>query len=177
MQRPDDMTPKKILFIALIPVLAFGGWLFYYFSDKMVIQRQFVELAQELGKEEQEQPIQMALKMGKVKNMLATNCLATVPEKNYSEELEQGLVLQYLIYYRNRYTRIAVNLEDLQITLADKEQAVVQATAQLRRQMPGQMEPPTESQRVEFFLLKGDQRWLIRKAVLPASLINDHTLP
>jgi len=100
---------QKILLIAVVLAAALVGWLCYYFSDKMVIRRQLAELAQDLAKEEQEQPIRMALKMGRVKAMLATTCQAAVPEKGYAEELEQGLVLQYVIYYRSRYTRLTVH--------------------------------------------------------------------
>ncbi len=117
------------------------------------------------------------VKMGRVKAMLATTCQATVPEKGYSEELEQGLVIQYLIYYRSRYTRLTVQLEELQITIPAKGQAVVQVTARLQRHLPGQVDAPMESHRVELSLLKGDQCWLIEKAILPASLINENTLP
>lgn len=169
--------PKKILLIAIVLVAALAGWLCYYFSDKMVIRRQFAELAQDLTKEEQEQPIPMALKMGKLKAMLAPTCQAAVPEKGYAEELEQGLVLQYVIYYRSRYTRLTVHLDDPQITIPAKGQAVVQVMAHLQRQLPGRMEPPLENHPVELSLRKGDERWLIQKAVLPASLINDNTLP
>lgn len=168
---------KKILLLAIVLAAALAGWLCYYFSDKMVIRRQLAELAQDLAKEEQEQPIRMALKMGRVKAMLATTCQAAVPEKEYVEELEQGLVLQYVIYYRSRYTRLTVHLDDRQITIPSKGRAAVHLTAHLQRHLPGQMEPPMESHPVELSLLKGDERWLIHKAVLPASLINDNTLP
>jgi len=169
--------PKKILLIAIVLAAPLAGWLCYYYSDKMVIRRQFAELAQDLSKEEQEQTIQMALKMGRVKNMLAPTCQAAVPEKGYAEELEQGLVLQYVIYYRSRYTRLTVQVDDLQIIISAKGQAVVHVTAQLQRHLPGRLEPPLESHPVELSLLKGDERWLIQKAVLPASLINDNTVP
>jgi hypothetical protein len=168
---------KKLLIPAIVAALVLAGWLCYYFSDKMVIRRQFVELAQDLAKAEQEQPIQMALKMGRVKTMLATTCQATVPEKGYAEELEQGLALQYLIYYRSRYSRLTVQLEELQITLPATGQAVVQVRARLQRHLPGQADSPMESHRVELTLLKGDQRWLIQKAILPVSLINENILP
>lgn len=168
---------KKLLIPAILVALVLAGGLCYYFSDKMVIRRQFAELAQDLAKEEQEQPLQMAVKMGKVKAMLATTCQATVPEKGFSEELEQGLVLQYLIYYRSRYSRLTVQLEELQITIPVKGQAVVQVTARLQRHLSGQADAPLESHSVELSLLKGDQRWLIQKAILPASLINEKTLP
>jgi len=169
--------PKKILLPAIVLTAALAGWLCYYFSDKMVIRRQFAELAIALSKEEQEQPIPMALKMGKVKAMLAPTCQAAVPEKGYAEELEQGMVLQYVIYYRSRYTRLTVQVDDLQITIPAKGQAVVHLMAHLQRYLPGQMEPPMESHPVELSLLKGDERWLIQKAVLPASLINDNSAP
>jgi len=67
---------KKLLIPAIVAALVLAGWLCYYFSDKMVIRRQFAELAQDLAKAEQEQPIQMALKMGRVKTMLAGNNLS-----------------------------------------------------------------------------------------------------
>lgn len=48
-----------------------------------------------------------------------------------------------------------------------KGQAVGQVTARLQRHLAGQADSPMESHRVERSLLKGDQRWLIEKAILP----------
>jgi hypothetical protein len=162
---------KKIILVTLVLVIALGGWLAYYFSDKEVIKRQLTDLAVELGKEGQESPIQMALKMRQVKNMLGKTCLVTIPERTYHEALEQDLIIQYLIYHRNRYTLLAVAFEDVIINIPAKGQAEVQSTVRLRRQDTTQTDSIEEMHKVEIALVKGDQKWLFDKVILPEALI------
>ncbi|MBA3006895.1 MAG: hypothetical protein KKB91_12385 [Proteobacteria bacterium] len=162
---------KKIVLVALVLVIALGGWLAYYFSDKEVIKRQLTDLAVELGKEGQESPIQMALKMRKVKNMLGKSCLVTIPERTYHEALEQDLIIHYLIYHRNRYSLLAIAFEDVIVNIPAKGQAEVQNTVRLRRQNTTQTAPIEEIHKVEMSLVKADQKWLFDKVILPKALI------
>jgi hypothetical protein len=162
---------KKILIVGLVLVIALGGWLAYYFSDKEVIKRQLAGIAVELGKEGQEPPLQMALKMGKVKNMLAKGCLVTIPERGYSEVLEQDVIIQYLIYHRNCFALLTVAFEDVIVDLPVKGQATVQSTVRLRRQHTGQAEPVEEKHPVTLALVKGDKNWLFHKVTLPEALV------
>ncbi|MDD3816256.1 MAG: hypothetical protein PHZ02_16615 [Desulfocapsaceae bacterium] len=162
---------KKIVIVALVLVIALGGWLAYYFSDKEVIKRQLTDLAVELAKEGQESPIQMALKMRQVKSMLGKSCLVTIPERTYHEALEQDLIIQYLIYHRNLYTLLDVGFEDVLINIPAKGQAEVQSTVRLRRQKTTQTDSLEERHRVEISLVKGEQKWLFDKVILPEALI------
>lgn len=162
---------KKIFIVALVLAIALGGWLAYYFSDKVVIKRQLTGLAVELGKEGQEPPLQLALKMRQVKNMLAKGCLVTIPERSYSEVLEQDLIIQYLIYHRNRFTLLTLAFENMIIDIPVKGQAAVQATVRLRRQNTAQTDPLEESHQVELALVKGDKKWLFHKVTMPEGLV------
>ncbi len=163
---------KKILIVALVLVMALGGWLaYYFFSDKEVIKRQLTGLAVELGKEGQEPPIQMAMKMRKVKNMLADGCLVTIPERGYSELLEQDLIIHYLIYYRNRFALLTVAFEDVIVDIPLKGKATVLSTIRLRRQNTGQTEMVEESHQVKLALVKSDKEWLFQNVTIPEALI------
>lgn len=162
---------KKIFIIALVLAIALGGWLAYYFSAKEVIKRQLTGLAVELGKEGQESTIQMALKMGKVKNMLAKGCLVTIPEMGYSEVLEQDLIIHYLIYHRNLFTRLTVAFEDVIVDIPVKGQATVRSTVRIQRQNMTQTESVEERHRVEIALVKGDKKWLFHKVTMPEALV------
>lgn len=151
--------------------MVLGGWLTYYFSDREVIQRQLTGIAAALGRQGQETPIQMALKMREVKNMLAESCLVTIPERGYTEALEQDLVIHYLIYYRNRYSLLTVAFEDVIIDIPARGQAAVQSTVRLRLQNTAQTEPLEESHQLEFSLAKGEKKWLFHKVTMPEALV------
>lgn len=151
--------------------MALGSWLTYYFSDREVIKRQLTGIAVALSKEGQETPIQMALKMREVKNMLAESCLVTIPERGYTEALEQDLVLHYLIYHRNRYSLLTVAFENVIIDITAKGQAALQSTVRLRLQNTAQTEPVEESHQVEFSLAKGDKKWLFHTVTMPEALV------
>ncbi|MBU0680313.1 MAG: hypothetical protein KKD73_02715 [Proteobacteria bacterium] len=161
---------KKIVIITLIVSIALGGWLGHYFSAEEVIKRQLVSLALELGKEGQETPVQMALKLGKVKNMLAERCQVSIPERSYSESLERDLIIQYLIYHRSRYDSITVAFEDVVVAIPAKDQAEVQATVRLYRQQTRQQEDAPEVQQVELGLHKGEN-WLLQQVMMPEALV------
>lgn len=166
-----DALAKKILLVALLLVMAFGGWLTYYFSDKEVIKRQLTGIAVALGKEGQETPIQMALKMREVKHMLAESCLVTIPERGYTETLEQDLVIHYLIYHRNRYSLFTVAFENVTIDIPAKGQAAVQSTVRLRLQNTPSAESVEESHQVKFSLAKDDKKWLFHTVTMPEAMV------
>ncbi len=151
--------------------MALGGWLTYYFSDKEVIKRQLTGIAMALGKEGQESPIQMALKMREVKNMLAESCLVTIPEREYTEAMEQDLIIHYLIYHRNRYAVLTVAFKDVSIDIPAKGQAVVQSTVLLRLQNTAQTSPAEENHQVKFSLVKGDKKWLFDTVTMPEAMV------
>jgi hypothetical protein len=151
--------------------VALGGWLTYYFSDKEVIKRQLTGIAMALGKEGQESPIQMALKMREVKNMLAESCLVTIPEREYTEAMEQDLIIHYLIYHRNRYAVLTVAFKDVSIDIPAKGQAVVQSTVLLRLQNTAQTSPAEENHQVKFSLVKGDKKWLFDTVTMPEAMV------
>ncbi len=163
---------KKIVIAALVLVIAVAGWLAYYFSDKEVIKRQLGGLAVELGKEGQETPLQMALKMGQVKNMLAASCQVTIPERRYAEALEQELIIRYLIFHRSRYASIAVTFADLVVDVPAKGEAVVQSTVRLSRQKANEAEASQEVEPVEIVLAQGAKKWLIQAVTMPEALVD-----
>lgn len=163
---------KKIVIVTLVLALALGGcFAWYYFSDPQVIKRQLAGLAAEIGKEGQEPPVAMALKMRNVKNTLAKSCLVVIPERDYSESLEPDLIIQYLIYHRNRFTQFAVAFENMTIDLPTKERATVQTIIRLRYQNAGQAALAEEMHQVELALVKSDKKWLLDKITMPAGLV------
>jgi len=163
---------KKILIATLLLALALGsGFALYYFSDTEVIKRQLAGLALEIGKEGQEPPVPMALKMRNIKNALAKSCLAVIPERGYSESLEPDLIIQYLIYHRNRFTLLAVAFEKMAIDLPTQARAAVQTTVRLRYQNAGQAALAEEVHQVELGLVKNDKKWLIDTVTMPAALV------
>ena len=162
---------KKSFIVALVLAIAMSGWLAYYFSAKEVIKRQLTGLAVELGKEEQESPLQMARKMGKIKKMLEKDCLVTIPEMGYSEVLEQDLIIHYLIYHRNRFALLTAAFEDVIIDIPLKGQATVQSTVSLRHQNMAQTGFIEESHQVEIALVKSDKKWLFHKVTMPEALV------
>ena len=164
---------KKILIPILMLAVALGGcFALYYFSDQEVIKRQLSGLAGEIGKKgQQEPPVAMALKMRDVKNALATSCLVTIPERGYSESLEPDLIIQYLIYHRNRFILLAVAFDNMTVTIPAKERAAVQATVRIRHQHTGQAEFIEEVHQVELALVKRDKKWLLDKVTMPEALV------
>ena len=90
------MKNKLIIAIA-IALLGSGWWLFYYFSDKEVIKRQFITLAKVIGKKGKETPLVIALKIKTVNEFFAQGCEVAVPERNFLKVMEPGLVIRYLI--------------------------------------------------------------------------------
>ncbi len=162
---------KKIIIVALILTIALGGWLAYYFSDKEVIKRHLGGLAVELGKDGQETPVQMALKMRHIKNMLTVRCQVTIPERGYGERLEQDLIIRYLIYHRSRYALLSVAFEDMVVDIPTKGQAMVQTMVRLQRKKTNQANAVEETHQVELALNRGDKKWLIEKITMPEALV------
>ena len=163
---------KKILIVTLMLVVVLGGcFALYYFSDKEVIKRQLAGLAAEIGKEGQEPPMAMALKMRNVKNVLAKSCLVTIPERGYSESLESDLIIQYLIYHRNRFILLAAAFENVIVAIPAKERGTTQATVRIRHQNTGQAEPVEEVHQIEISWVKSDKKWLLDTIMMPEALV------
>lgn len=161
---------NKLLIAIAIALLGSGWWLFYYFSDKEVIKRQFIALAKEIGKEGKETPIVIALKMKPVNEFLAQGCEVAVPERSYLKVMEPGLIIRYLIIYRDRHTTLLVAIEDLIINIPSKGQAELNASVHLSGNT-SQAVFFEEMHRVEFSLHKADKKWLIHKITLPEALV------
>lgn len=164
---------NKILIPILMLAVALGGcFALYYFADKEVIKRQLAGLALEIGKKEQhEPPMAMALKMRNVKNTLAKSCLVTIPERGYSESLEPDLIIQFLIYHRNRFNTLAVTFENMAIDIPAKDNAAVQTSVRIRYQNAGQAELADEVHQVELTLVKNDKKWRLDKVTMPVALV------
>lgn len=161
---------KKLISVALVLAIALAGWLVYYFSDKEVVRRQMGLLAVELSKDGQETPVQMALKLRKVKDMLAQSCRVTIADRHHVEELERDLVIHYLLYYRQRYGVINVVFAGMEIDIPAKGKATVQTMVNLERRKKAGDEPLTEQHKVEIGLHKGEENWLIHAVSMPDAL-------
>ncbi len=115
--------------------------------------------------------MQMALKMGAVKNMLAASCLVIIPEQGYSEALAQDLIIQYLIYHRNRHALLTLALKDLIVDIPAKGHAAVQTTVSLHRRDTLQAVAVEESHQVRLLLTKSDKKWLLQTITMPEALV------
>jgi len=164
---------KNILIVGLGLVVIFGSWFAYvYFSDKEVIKRQLFGLAAEIGKDGQEPPVKMALKMGHIKNMAATSCMVIILERGYEETLESDLIIQSLIYYRSRLALLAVTLDKMIIVVSTKESVEVQVTVTTQHQYSSLAEPLKKVHQVGLTLVKSNKKWLIRKIAIPEALLD-----
>ncbi len=161
---------KKITALVLVLCLALGGWLAFYFSAKQVIRRQLVDLGQALSKEEMETSLQMAVKMGRVKKMVAARCQVLIPERGYDQALEQDLIIHYLLYYRRHYAVVSVALADLDVAIPVKNEARVQATVHLQRQQVNQ-EMVAEVAPATLVLHKEEKEWLINRVTMAEALV------
>ena len=168
----EKTMAKNILIAALGLVVVLGSWFAYvYFSDKEVIKRQLFGLAAEIGKDGQEPPVKMALKMGHIKNMADRRCMVIIPERGYEEALESDLIIQSIIYYRNRFALLAVSLDKMIILVSAKDNAEVQVTVTAQHQYSAQADPVKKVHKVGLTLIKSDKKWLIRKILIPAGLL------
>jgi hypothetical protein len=165
---------KKLIIVAVVAVLALGGWLAWYYSDTQVIKRQLVALATDLSKEGRETPVQMALKLRNIMEMLGDSCEVHIPERRYRQALEQDLLIRYLIYHRSRYELIDVAFADVAVDLPATGQAVVQSTVQVRRALattPTRPEVETRQEPVTLALVKGEKKWLFTTVTMPEALV------
>jgi hypothetical protein len=162
---------NKKLTIAVILLLAWAAaWFLYYFSDKQVIKRKFTAIAVSLSKDGEETPVVIALKMRPVKDFIATACEVTVPERNYHELLEPGLVTHYLILYRSRQANLRVALEKITVEIPSEGRGEVSALVHVIANY-NQPDFFDETHRVTFSLEKQAKNWLVRKATLPDALV------
>ncbi len=161
---------KKII-IALIVLLAgVIGWILFYFSDQQVIKRKFTAIAVSLSKDGEETPVMIALKMRPVKDFIAPACEVTVPERNYHEVLEPGLVTHYLILYRSRQANLHVVLEEITVEIPSEGRGEVSGLVHVIANY-NQPDFFDETHRVTFSLQKQEKNWLVRKAILPDALV------
>jgi len=111
---------RNFLAAFVLLILCLSGWFLYYFSDSQVIKRQFHAAAAGIGKEGEETPVMIALKMRPVKDVLAPLCEVTVPERNYRESLDPALVVRYLIIYRSSQSTLLLDIEEIEVDLTGK---------------------------------------------------------
>lgn len=166
---------KKIVVAGVVLLVAGVCWFLYYFSDQEVIKRKFTAIAIALCKEGEESPIMLALKMKPVQDFIAPACEITVPERNYQEVLDPGLVIRYLIMYRSRQADLQVALDEILVDIPGKGGAEVSALVHLTANH-NRSDFFDEVHRVKFSLQKQKKKWLVRKAILPDALVRryDH---
>ncbi len=161
---------KKFIIAVIVLLVGIAAWLLHYFSDQQVIKRKFTAIAVSLSKDGEETPVMIALKMRPVKDFIAPACEVTVPERNYHEILEPGLVTHYLILYRSRQANLHVALEGISVEIPSKGRGEVSALAHVTANY-NQPDFFDETHRVRFSLQKQEKNWLVHKATLPDALV------
>ena len=161
---------KKLTIAVIVLLVGVAAWLLYYFSDTQIIKRKFTAIAVSLSKEGEETPVMIALKMRPVKDFIAPACEVTVPERNYHEILEPGLVTHYLILYRSRQANLHVALEEIMVEIPSEGIGEVSALVHVTANY-NQPDFFDETHRVTFSLQKQEKNWLVRKAILPDALV------
>ncbi|MCX5870043.1 MAG: hypothetical protein NTY00_05270 [Deltaproteobacteria bacterium] len=166
------MNNKSIIAVAVLLAGVFG-WFLHHYSDKEVIKRTLSSIAVALGKEGEEAPIQLALKMKTVKDFIAPACEVIVPESNYHEVLDPDLVIRYLIVYRSRQANLQVAIDKILVDIPDKGSAEVSALVHVTA---NQNQPDffDEVHPVKFSLQKQKKKWLLHQATLPDALVHGH---
>ncbi len=164
---------KKSIIAVVVLLAGVTGWFLYYTSDKEVIKRTFTSIAVALGKEGEEAPIQLALKMRPVKDFIAPACEVIVPESNYHEVMDPDLVIRYLIIYRSRQANLQVAIDKILVDIPDKGLAEVSALVHVSA---NQNQPDffDEVHPVKFSLQKQKKKWLLHQATLPDALVHGH---
>ena len=170
------MTTKKKRILIAIPALLFLLWLGWYYSDKQVIKRQLTELTWNINKEANEPILETGLKMREIKQMLASDVRAVIPESKRDETLVADMAIRYLMYYRDRYETLTVRFDDMLIELPEKDRAAVSATVFMQRKTPQADTPDELNERVDLLLKKdkkqkGGRDWRLTQATVPASLV------
>jgi hypothetical protein len=163
---------NKKFIIAAIVVLLVGvtAWLLHYFSDKQVIKRKFAAIAGSLSREGEETPLMIALKMKPVKDFISPACEVMVPDRNYHEILEPGLVTHYLILHRSRQANLRVAFDEIIVEIPSKGRGEVSALVHVTANY-NQPDFFDETHRVAFSLQKQEKDWLLNKAIMPDALV------
>lgn len=161
---------RKIIMAGILLLVGGTAWFLYYFSDKQVLNRKFTSIAVSLSKDGEETPVMIALKMKPVKDFTAPACEVVVPERNYHEILEPGLVTHYLILYRSRQANLRVALEEIMVEIPGKGRGEVSALVRVTANY-NQPDFFDETHRVVFSLQKQEKKWLLYKATLPDALV------
>lgn len=110
------------------------------------------------------------MKMRSVKTRLATVCNVVVPEKGYQEGVERDLAVQYLIYFRTRFSELHINLKQIAIEIDVEKHARVSSLVQLSGRKAHQP-VVLESYKVEISLTRFKGDWQVEKVILPNDLL------
>lgn len=161
---------RNVLIAVAVLLLGGGGFLLYYFSDQQVIIRRCNAIAEALGKKEAESTVALALKMQSVKGFLAPACEVLVPERDFREVMDPGLIIRYLIIYRSRQADLQVTFAEILVEIPSKGRAEVSALVQVtgNRNRPNFF---AETHRVAFSLIKQEKIWLLHRVTLPDALV------
>jgi hypothetical protein len=166
------MNKKSMIAVAVL-LAGVTGWLLHHYSDREVIKRTLTSLAVAIGKEGEEAPIQLALKMRPVKDFIAPACEVIVPESNYHEVLDPDLVTRFLIIYRSRQANLQVAIDKIFVDIPKKGSAEVSILVHVSA---NQNQPDffDEVHPVKFSLHKQKKKWLLHQATLPDALVHGH---
>ena len=166
------MNKKSMIAVAVL-LAGVTGWILHHYSDREVIKRTFTSLAVAIGKEGEEAPIQLALKMRPVKDFIAPACEVIVPESSYYEVLDPDLVTRFLIIYRSRQANLQVAIDKILVDIPEKGSAEVSILVHVTA---NQNQPDffDEVHSVNFSLRKHKKKWLLHQAILPDALVHGH---
>ena len=164
---------KKWMIPVAVLLAGLTGWFLHYTSDREVIKRTLNSLAVSIGKEGDESPIQLALKMRPVKDFIAPACKVIVPESSYQEDLNPDLVIRYLIIYRSRQANLQVAIDKIVVDIPGKGLAEVSMLIHItaNRNQPDFFD---EVYQVKFSLQKEEKKWRLHQATLPDALVHGH---
>lgn len=170
------MTTQKKRILIAVPILLFFIWLAWYYSDKQVIKRQLTELTWNINKEANEPILETGLKMREVKQMLAPDVRAIIPERKHNETIDSDMAIRYLMYYRDRYETLTIRFNEMRIELPEKGKATVTTTVSVQRKTPQANTPDELTEQVELLLVKdkeqeGGRDWRLTQATVPARLM------
>lgn len=162
---------KKLLAVGLVFLVAVGCWLSFYYSDKEVLRRHVRGIAADMVKKGPESQMEATFKLRGINSLLDNKSRVIIPERGYDTVLEKSSITRYLMYYRNTCKTLAVNLEQVDISIPLKKKAVVQCFVTVRKELEGQDGVSENQGWIELTLEKKEGDWLLQQASLTEALV------
>lgn len=157
------MLKKQHLFILFLVVIAGGYYLLFYRNDARAIAQRFDQLAENLSKTGDEQPIDTLKKIRKIESLLAQNCRVSIESSSFDNVYTAREVAQRVAGVRQQYRHLTVKFYDLSIDRPSEKTATVLSTVRVTG-VSQTMESVPETREIEFRLDKIDGQWLFAEA-------------